>query len=74
MLTNTAIFKELENVDMIIEKTDLERKQPVEFAKIKILSLILKLLSSMRTNQTLVMDKMGVKKIEPLRKEETKKE
>jgi hypothetical protein len=74
MLTNTAIFKELENVDMIMEKTDLERKQPIEFAKIKILSLILKLLSSMRTNQTLIMDKMGVKKIEPLRKEETKKE
>jgi len=63
MLTNKAIFEETELVNAVIKTC----KDPVDASKLKMLTMILKLLSSIRTNQVLTMQKLGVQKLEPQR-------
>ena len=70
MLTNKAIFEETELADNLVTTA----KDPVQGAILKILILILKMMSSIRTNQVLIMSKQGVAKIVPQsRKEDEKK-
>lgn len=72
MITNKDINEEITNIDKQVENKVI--KDPYQVATIKLQSLILKLLMSVRTNQTLMMDKMGVKRKEPvIRKEISEK-
>lgn len=69
MITNHDINEEITKVDEQVASKII--KDPYQIANLKFLSLIIKLVMSIRTNQTLIMGKMGVKKIEPqLRKED----
>ena len=70
MLTNKAIFEETEIADNLV----LSAKDPIQGAILKMLILILKMLSSIRTNQVLIMTKQGVAKIVPQSKKEDEKE
>jgi len=74
MITNKDINEEITSIDKLVE--DKVIKDAFQVASVKLLSLMLKLLMSMRTNQTLTMDKLGVKKIAPLKRDnaETVKE
>jgi len=67
MITNKDINEEITGIDKLVE--DKAIKDAYQVASIKLLSLILKLLMSMRTNQTLTMDKLGVKKIAPVKRD-----
>lgn len=67
MITNKDINEEIVSIDKQVEEKVI--KDAYQIASLKLLSLLLKLVMSMRTNQTLTMDKMGVKKIEPLKRE-----
>ena len=69
MITNKDINEEITSIDKLVE--DKAIKDAFQVASIKLLSLILKLLMSMRTNQTLMMDKAGVKKIAPIKRDAT---
>jgi len=66
MLTNKAIFEETEAANKVIS----ESKDKVNASILKMLTMILKVLSSIRTNQVLTMAKMGVQKIEPQRRKD----
>jgi hypothetical protein len=66
MLTNKAIFEETE----VAEKLISTAKDPVQGAILKMLILMLKMLSSIRTNQVLIMEKQGVAKLEPQKKKD----
>ena len=61
MLTNKAIFEETELVNKVISTC----KDPVAASQLKMAVLTLKVLSSIRTNQVLIMEKMGVTKLQP---------
>jgi hypothetical protein len=63
MITNKDINEEITLIDDLVANGKI--KDPYQVATLKLQSLILKLLTSVRTNQTLMMEKMGVKKIEP---------
>ena len=63
MLTNKAIFEETEAINKIIAT----EKNPSTAAMLKIGTLVIKMLSSMRTNQVLIMEKLGVTKLQPKR-------
>jgi hypothetical protein len=69
MLTNKAIFEETEVANEIVKNA----KDPVQGSILKMLILLLKLLSSVRTNQVLVMEKMGVAKLDPQKHKEDEK-
>ena len=73
MLTNRAIYEETEEVKKLLATSkDLAA---LTAGCLKIQTLILKMLSSLRTNQVLMMKKMGVEPIEPQkRKEASEKE
>ena len=66
MLTNKAIFEETQAIDEIIKN----EKNPSVAAALKLGTLIVKMLSSMRTNQVLTMEKLGVAKLQPKRRPE----
>jgi hypothetical protein len=66
MITNKDMNEEITAIDKLVDEKVI--KDAYQVSSIKLLSLILKLLMSMRTNQTLTMDKLGVKKIEPLKR------
>jgi hypothetical protein len=67
MITNKDINEEITSIDKLVE--DKVIKDAYQVASIKLASLTLKLLMSMRTNQTLTMDKLGVKKIAPVKRD-----
>ena len=67
MITNKDINEEISDIDKQVK--DKIIKDPYQVSIIKLQSLILKILMSIRTNQTLIMDKEGVKKIEPSKRE-----
>jgi len=67
MITNKDINEEIKDIDNQVK--DKIIKDPYQVSTIKLQSLILKILMSIRTNQTLIMDKEGVKKIEPSKRE-----
>lgn len=67
MITNKDMNEEITAIDKLVDEKVI--KDAYQVSSIKLLSLILKLLMSMRTNQTLTMDKLGVKKIEPLKRD-----
>lgn len=61
MLRSEHANEELVKMDEIIENS----KDKTAGAILKCLTLILKVMFSIRTNQTLIMNKMGVEKIQP---------
>jgi len=61
MLTNKAIFEETEAINKVIAA----ERNPSIAAGLKLGTLIIKMLSSMRTNQVLTMEKLGVTKLQP---------
>jgi len=63
MITNKDINEEILGIEKQIEAKVI--KDAFQIATLKLQSLTLKMLMSMRTNQTLTMDKLGVKRIEP---------
>jgi DNA-binding protein Fis len=63
MITNKDINEEITAIEDSVEAGKI--KDVYQVAMIKLETLKLKMLMSMRTNQTSMMDKMGVKKIEP---------
>ena len=65
MLTNKALHTEILAIETMIAENKYDIKYPMETAQLKIGTLVLKLLLSIRTNQVLVMKKMGVQPIEP---------
>ena len=67
MITNKDINEEISDIDKQVK--DKIIKDPYQVSTIKLQSLILKILMSIRTNQTLIMEKEGVKKIEPSKRE-----
>jgi hypothetical protein len=69
MLTNKAIFEETE----LANEVSKNAKDPVQGSILKMLILLLKLLSSVRTNQVLIMEKMGVTKLDPQKHKEDEK-
>jgi hypothetical protein len=71
MITNKDINAEINDINKNVQ--DKLIKDPYQVATLKLQSLILKILMAMRTNQTLIMEKQGVKKIEPSRHDITPK-
>lgn len=69
MITNKDINGEITDIDKQVEAKII--KDPYQVATLKLQALILKILMSIRTNQTLIMEKEGVKKIEPSKRQET---
>lgn len=69
MITNKDINEEIKVIDKLV--TDKAIKDLYQVSTIKLQSLILKILMSIRTNQTLIMEKEGVRKIEPSKRQET---
>uniref|UniRef100_A0A6M3KZ89 Uncharacterized protein n=1 Tax=viral metagenome TaxID=1070528 RepID=A0A6M3KZ89_9ZZZZ len=67
MITNKDSNIEISAIDELVKSGQIKDKYQV--ANLKLMSLILKMLMSMRTNQTLIMDKQGVKKVEPLKRD-----
>ena len=67
MITNKDINEEISDIDKQVK--DKIIKDPYQTSTLKLQSLILKILMSIRTNQTLIMEKEGVKKIEPSKRE-----
>jgi hypothetical protein len=65
MITNKALHSEIETIEKMVASSRLADKSPTEVAYLKIGTLMLKLLLSIRTNQVLIMRKMGVQPIEP---------
>lgn len=66
MITSKDISQEINDIN---KEVSANIKDPYQKATLKLLSLILKVLTSIRTNQTLIMEKDGVKKIEPSKRE-----
>ena len=66
MLTNKAIFEETQAIDKVIAA----EKNPSMAAALKLGTLIVKMLSSIRTNQVLLMEKQGVMKLQPKKRPE----
>lgn len=67
MITNKDINEEIGIINEQVKKQAI--KDPYQVSTLKLQSLILKILMSIRTNQTLIMDHEGIKKIEPTKRE-----
>lgn len=67
MLRGDHANEELLKIDEVIAGT----KDKTQASILKCLSLIVKILLSIRTNQSLIMEKQGVKKIPPKKTDET---
>lgn len=59
MLTNKAIHDEINKVDDYLATQD----ESADTLSLKLMTLILKMLFSIRTNQVLTMEKLGVDKL-----------
>lgn len=63
MLSNTHLHEELEKIIKVM--TDDKDLNVYQKTMIMIGTLVLKLVHNIRTNQTMMMEKMGVEKIKP---------
>ncbi len=71
MLSNTHLHEELEKImDIMTNDKDLNSYQRTILI---IGTLTLKLIHNIRTNQTMMMEKMGVEKIKPRSRDEERK-
>lgn len=66
MITSKDISQEINDIN---KEVSSNIKDPYQKASLKLQSLILKVLTSIRTNQTLIMEHEGIKKIEPPKRE-----
>jgi len=71
MITNKDMNEEISVVENHVKEGMTQKQYEIDMLKLACLNL--KLNMSMRTNQTLMMDKMGVKRIEPQRRDDEKK-
>jgi hypothetical protein len=72
MITNKDMNEEISVIENHVKEGMTQKQYEIDMLKLACLNL--KLNMSMRTNQTLMMDKMGVKRIEPQRRDDEKKQ
>ena len=64
MISRTHLYEEVKKAEDVIANTDATAIE-VAKAELKIATVVTKLLHNIRSNQSAMMEKMGVKKLKP---------